>query len=310
MRITRLEVSNFRSISNLSLSFTDPCGSPLDQIFLMGESGAGKTTILEAILLLLGKENMLLSDNLSGGAKRGKGEKYNLAVTIANGKTLHEWGTTNAGLTVPILPLSVSTEYIPAYRSYLMAPPPVSAKKGAKSVSAIKYYASIRNQLLEKFADNLMQSALPGILDVEEVKIFDKINTAWKVLRPHFREQFLVKMNSEKAEDGYDIYLRGRVSGLDIPIGRLGGGEQEAFNLLAMVASSSSEANVILIDEPELHLSFDLARNITSAIRTAAPTAQLIMVTNNSLILEQAYSFERFYLSRSSYRIIQAERGV
>lgn len=53
LRLTRLDVRNFRGIDEIQLDLCDAAGEPLDLVVLAGANGSGKTALLEAILLLL-----------------------------------------------------------------------------------------------------------------------------------------------------------------------------------------------------------------------------------------------------------------
>ncbi len=57
-----LEIENFRSIDQLKLLLTDRTGQPLDTVVLAGDNGCGKTSVLEALLLLLGQQKLLPDD--------------------------------------------------------------------------------------------------------------------------------------------------------------------------------------------------------------------------------------------------------
>lgn len=49
MRLSRIEIQNFKGIHDLSLDFTDSLGKPVDLAAIVGPNGSGKTTILDAI---------------------------------------------------------------------------------------------------------------------------------------------------------------------------------------------------------------------------------------------------------------------
>ena len=61
-RILNLHVQDFRGIDSLQLDFTDANGEPTQLAVLAGDNGCGKTSALEAILLLLGRHDLLPED--------------------------------------------------------------------------------------------------------------------------------------------------------------------------------------------------------------------------------------------------------
>ena len=62
VRLLNLSVQDFRGIDSLQLDFTDASGEPIALAVLAGDNGCGKTTVLEAILLLLGRDDLLPED--------------------------------------------------------------------------------------------------------------------------------------------------------------------------------------------------------------------------------------------------------
>ena len=62
LRLLKLAVRDFRGIDKLDLDFTDADGEPLDVIALAGSNGCGKTAVLEAILLAMGRQELLPAD--------------------------------------------------------------------------------------------------------------------------------------------------------------------------------------------------------------------------------------------------------
>jgi energy-coupling factor transporter ATP-binding protein EcfA2 len=62
LRLLKLAVRDFRGIVKLDLDFTVADGEPLDVIALAGGNGCGKTAVLEAIVLALGRPDLLPGD--------------------------------------------------------------------------------------------------------------------------------------------------------------------------------------------------------------------------------------------------------
>ena len=53
MRLLRLEIENIASFENVTVDFTDPMLGDTDIFLISGETGSGKSTILDAICLAL-----------------------------------------------------------------------------------------------------------------------------------------------------------------------------------------------------------------------------------------------------------------
>lgn len=61
-RILELKIQDFRGIDSLHLDFTDANGEPNQLVVLAGDNGCGKTSALEAILMLLARHDLLPPD--------------------------------------------------------------------------------------------------------------------------------------------------------------------------------------------------------------------------------------------------------
>lgn len=61
-RLLNLSIQDFRGIDSLKLDFTDGNGDPIGLAVIAGSNGCGKTSVLEAILLLLGQDDLLPVD--------------------------------------------------------------------------------------------------------------------------------------------------------------------------------------------------------------------------------------------------------
>ena len=63
LKLTRIEIEGFRKFRDpWTLDLASPAGEPLDYLVLAGPNGCGKTTVLEAILLALGREELIVRD--------------------------------------------------------------------------------------------------------------------------------------------------------------------------------------------------------------------------------------------------------
>jgi DNA repair exonuclease SbcCD ATPase subunit len=62
-KIRRISIRNLRRVQALDLSFVAPNDKPVSQFVIAGPNGSGKTTVLEAILFALGRDDLLKRDS-------------------------------------------------------------------------------------------------------------------------------------------------------------------------------------------------------------------------------------------------------
>jgi recombinational DNA repair ATPase RecF len=65
-KIRRISIRNLRRVQALDLSFVAPNDKPVSQFVIAGPNGSGKTTVLEAILFALGRDDLLKRDSDQG----------------------------------------------------------------------------------------------------------------------------------------------------------------------------------------------------------------------------------------------------
>lgn len=81
MRIKDIRIKNFVGIEELNLEFTHPHGEPLDMIVLAGPNGCGKTSVLEACLMLLNRDSALYEKDELHYIHRGA-EQFEISATL------------------------------------------------------------------------------------------------------------------------------------------------------------------------------------------------------------------------------------
>lgn len=74
----------------------------------------------------------------------------------------------------------------------------------------------------------------------------------------------------------------------DIPFGQIGQGEQSAFKLLLALSKSSSERQVVMVEEPENHLTYaNLNVLIEKIVQSLKNDQQLLLTTHSSFVLNK-----------------------
>ncbi len=106
------------------------------------------------------------------------------------------------------------------------------------------------------------------------------------------------KLNSEKSTiqcNGFDVTFRSESK--HVALRQLGLSALTMFALLQTFVLHNSTFDVVLIDEPELHLRQNLHRRLIDVLqKDLAPEAQIWLATNSDEIWDMAFSYERFFL--------------
>ena len=82
----------------------------------------------------------------------------------------------------------------------------------------------------------------------------------------------------------------------DCKRGRLTSGQNAIMKMAVQIACAAEPLDVVLIDEPELHLHVSVQTHLMSELRKLSPTTQFIVATNSEAILQMALSYERFII--------------
>jgi putative ATP-dependent endonuclease of the OLD family len=73
----------------------------------------------------------------------------------------------------------------------------------------------------------------------------------------------------------------------DLPFQFVGSGEQNAVKTLLAIGQHAGDANVVLIEEPETHLSFPSLRKLIARIETQCVGKQVIVATHSAYVLNK-----------------------
>ncbi len=314
MKIKRIKIENFRGLDALELEFVDPGGRPLDLVLLAGPNGSGKTSVIEACLLALGKNNLSgKSPDEAANADIRKGrDGYKIEIAIENNgkETLlsrTDRDNPKAGRRF-LKENSIAIEYYSSWRAPgFVGSVPITAGKKQK----IKASQKNRLEILKQYLVNLKARGLfEGSVSEGSVKsgsvhlsiaekeknAFDRLNTSWKMLHPQTCGELLVKPSGEDIDEGFDLFQYAPRLKEFIPVDSLSSGEIEIITMLGSFAIKDYAGGVVFIDEPELHLHTAWHRTFLRAIRAALPETQFICATHSEALLESAYSYQRFTL--------------
>jgi predicted ATPase len=290
MKIKSLEIENFRGIKHLKLDLTDSNGKPLDMAVIAGPNGCGKTSILEAIVILMGYEELLPkrvernNNEVSFGA--------NLSTIKGVVDSDGDWNISR-----PIFPgkdpkktqkVQGLVEYVPSWRApKLVGSVSVSVNGGGTKDD--KYMennlANLKQMIVDLTASQAFEtSAAAPQIQGERQQIIDKLNSTWKMFFPNRDEYFIPDAAQHAIGRRFDLFLKGRGPSL-IPVDSLSSGEIEIISLIGRIARKATEDYILLIDEPELHLHPAWHRVILKALREVVSGAQIIVATHSPQII-------------------------
>jgi predicted ATPase len=326
MKLTRIEITDFRGIDHLELDLTDPSGAPLDLVVLAGDNGCGKTAVLEAVLLALGQVEVLAQTTrlersqtrigAAGGfsidvtASLSERDCYLMGVAKGNerfafGIEQNQWLRTKffnqrswnvIGTWEAVARLGHFITYMPARRPVAWSGPlgPSLTTFGPAHepdvVSRLGFF-------MQRLVDEKFGSMLDNTESKEIDRVAERIERAWQFL--HGQEVKLDFMSdAESSADGvrkgFSVCLR--YDGTAMPIECLSDGELELFLMVGWLALNDHAGGLVLIDEPEQHLHVQWQRFILRALRDVAPEAQFLVATHSQEVLDSVLNSQRFYL--------------
>lgn len=298
MKISRIEIENFRGIDSLTLDLTGPGGKPLDLVVLAGPNGCGKTSVMEACLLALGHDELLGNRAESKENIRFGNSDFSIRCNVV---TKDQDGSFNEH---PICRTST-------VKKLHFAKNPVaffSSWRYPKLVGSVSISSGKKENKLPDIEENRLLRIKQHIVNFSAYKLFKQdthyeynpedplipILEAWEYFYPSKKSFFKVLPAGIDVDEGFDVFLV--VTGIvaPIPIDSLSSGEIEVFTMLGSFVIYYSSCDIVFIDEPELHLHPAWHRAVLHAIQTVLPNTQLICATHSWEILDSVKSYERF----------------
>jgi predicted ATP-dependent endonuclease of OLD family len=296
MKLKELTIKNFRGIKHLELNLSSSNGTPLDLAVLAGPNGCGKTSILEACAILLGRNDLLperdereLHEVFEGakgyellGEFEHNGKVLNAIKTSANGETAAQHKAFAQRYS------KVPVEYFPSWRApKLVGSVSVSvsgaSRNGDKRME--NNLANLKQTLVNLTASQAFETSAAAPEVSEELRhLLEKLNAAWELFFPHTGERFQADSAPHALGRKYDLFLKGRGTAL-IPIDSLSSGEIEIVSLIGRIARKNVKDGIVLIDEPELHLHPAWHSVIIGAMRQVTKGSQLIVATQSPQVL-------------------------
>jgi ABC-type branched-subunit amino acid transport system ATPase component len=319
VKIRRIEITNLRAIDRLELDLAPLEGRALDLAVLAGPNGCGKTSVLEACLWALQADKLVQrplpeQDFLIQLVVEHDGDEYLLERSprdgVVRGPDIDDQAAPNRRK----MPDWVTVH--PIYFSSWRAPRLIGSV--GLSTSQPKRHSPVKQgetlSRLKQYLVNLKATSAFGDFNGADFpraeQVFERLGALWAELYPGAGGCFDAvvvepptgdsgpKADREHTELGpmYDLVLRDRARPGGIRVDELSSGEIEALSMIGAFVMSRVGYDLVLVDEPELHLHPAWHRAILRVLRRAAPAAQIICATHSEHVLDSVYSHQRFTL--------------
>lgn len=314
LKIVWVDISGFRVLgARHFFDLRDPRGGVSDQMIVAGTNGGGKTTLLEAILFGLGREDLMVRDLPAKERKaswRGRfpeGARVSVCISIGgryyradrtNGAPIwaaidHPFAAVGNPAEVTFGPSASQVEYFTSWRAPALLGPvwPTTAGRKAADTEANRLrnikQRIVDQKTLESYGTNV------GLHD----SWLNTLNDAWASL--HLGEGTTLAdqpVVPGQAEAGFDLYLLERDGTRRCSVDQLSAGEIETL-CMAGVLTLNDFHGVLLMDEPELHLHPQWQRQIIPVLHKLAPRAQIIATSHAASPWDRAYSYQRYFMA-------------
>lgn len=311
-QLDRLEVRNFRGVEAFDFALPPPRHGAGRVAVLAGGNGCGKTAILEAALIAIGRSDLLPDDtaSLADQVRVGAGD-FHVAASLTelrpsdSGHLVLE--AHSRGLQGSQAAPRVEAEYFSSRREpegLGATPDPRGAPsvREARRVVELKrklvsaYYRGMRNRTeregpFERVAGFVARFLPKGwTLDVFPVSN-DPGSGDDVVVRDGPIPPEVTSLAALRRRTDFSVALP-----LVVPIDRLSSGQLALFAFAGPLVFRDAPADLVVIDEPELHLHPLWQRWILPALVELCPASQFLVATHSRDVLASAFDAERFVL--------------
>lgn len=309
--IKRIEIQGFRGIREpLVLDLVAPDGKTVPQIVVAGPNGSGKTSVLEAVLLALGRDDLLVRDlpkDLRHGHWRTaipEGAVIRLSL-LQGGKAVDiELTHATPRSTVRIDEVA----YFSSWRAPMLvgAVQPLTRGKRPGDTESNRLWR-LKQRIVDERAKTAFGSP-PGSQDLGDTWLA-KINKAWARLHGDADTRIVAGLVTPSAADAYaDLFVE-RDGRRLCSVDEVSSGEIELLSFAGWIVLTGFTDGILLIDEPELHLHQEWQAAILPALRELAPDAQFLVATHADAPWNRAFSWERAILVPDTDPRSEARRG-
>jgi predicted ATPase len=300
--IRELIIENFRGMRSLEVKFLDTSENASDIVVLAGPNGSGKTSVLEACLLVLGHPE-LIRDVMKSPLVHAGASSFRITAWVQRGGEKAE--VTMQGSDLPERSprhLRASRELPCLYFSSWRAPKLVGAVPVTAGRRGKRPFDTEENRLwlVKQFLINAKAHSFMSSHDqADGISLFEsslrRLNEVWQTFHPGREQVFSVDPVSDDPDAGFDVFLVGPGTA-SVPLDSLSSGQLELVAFFGAFLRSKFNEGVLVIDEPELHLDPQWHTMMLRAIRRFLPRVQIIVATHSPEVYDSVYSFQRHLL--------------
>ncbi len=316
LKLTELTLAGFRKFQKEdTLALVSPAGNPLDYVVLAGPNGCGKTTILEAIALVLGRDELLSRDlaprEVAAATRIGVPPGATLTATLLDARldpplsvrvtrtaTKHEVDFPGQsgldGRRFDWQEYAPPVEYISSRRrAALLGPIQESVQGRLPDDTEADRILLLKNRILQQ-QGRRGNPGYRGPAPLDQTWLA-RLNAFWAAFR-HDGTTFALDVVDASVidETWWNLYLFNGPTRV-CPVDALSSGELEILGMAAPFIVRGFDG-LLLFDEPELHLHPEWQARVVRAMRALLPEAQIIVTSHADDPWDDAMSWERFLL--------------
>ncbi len=315
-KIHRIRIEKFRRIQEpFEVELTTPRGEPVKQAVFAGPNGCGKTTVIEAVLLGLGMDKLIVRD-----LERSRREEH-WRITVPEGAAIEldvsldggpvqTWVRTidrhvtrdpvshvESAFVSPAWADRLSVEYFSSWRAPELVGPikPLVGRGGRPMDTENNRLWRLKQRINDERA-RAGYGPTPGGEKKADLWL-SRLNQAWERFHRDDGTSIDAQIVAPEAEELLaDLFVVTRDGVRLCTIDQTSSGEIELLSFAGWLVLHDFEDGLLLIDEPELHLHPQWQATILSALRELSPEAQFIVASHADPIWDQTPSYGRFLL--------------
>lgn len=313
-KIHRIHIEKFRRIQEpLDVQLVTPRGDPVEQAVFAGPNGCGKTSVIEAVLLALGMDSLIVRD-----LERSRREEHwrtevpegaviELDVSIDGGAPT-TWIRTHekhvhrlpGGREEPVPPQwlqHLAVEYFSSWRApeLVGAVRPLVGPGGRPANNETNRLWRLKQRINDERARGGYTPALPGLDKAD--RWLKRLNEAWQRFHEDDGTRIDAQIVDPEEEDLLaDLFVVTKDGARLCSVDQTSSGEIELLSFAGWLVLHDFEDGLLIIDEPELHLHPQWQATILSALRELSPRAQMIVASHADAVWDQTPGYARFLL--------------